>query len=99
MPVGRLRCEIHRVALRYGKSAVDETVPQTYVPGVATAGLRPAVVARAYRSLAPVHREILTETVFRERSVNEAAALLGLSVDEVKVRVYHALRALRDAVG
>ncbi|MFP3965963.1 hypothetical protein SMC26_26880 [Actinomadura fulvescens] len=78
---------------------VDETVVQAYVPGVADGGLRPAVVARAYRALAPVHREILTETVFRERSVNEAAVTLGLSVDEVKVRVYQALCALRTALG
>ncbi|MFG2002908.1 sigma factor-like helix-turn-helix DNA-binding protein [Spirillospora sp. NPDC048911] len=87
------------MTLRYGKSAIDETVAQTFVPGgVADAGIRPAVVARAYRTLDPVHREILTETVFRERSVNEAAATLGLPVDVVKVRVYQALRALRAAL-
>jgi DNA-directed RNA polymerase specialized sigma24 family protein len=56
-------------------------------------------VARAFRSLQPAHRQILTETVFRERSVNEAAVSLGLPVDEVKSRVYHALRALHNALG
>jgi DNA-directed RNA polymerase specialized sigma24 family protein len=61
--------------------------------------MRPAVVARAFQALPSAHREILTETVFRDRSVNEAAALLGVPVDVVKVRVYHALRALNVALG
>jgi DNA-directed RNA polymerase specialized sigma24 family protein len=77
-------CEIRGVAPR-----------NVYAP----ATRRPASVARAFRSLQPAHREILTETVFRERSVNEAATTLGLPVDEVKVRVYHALRELHNALG
>ncbi|MEU5884250.1 sigma factor-like helix-turn-helix DNA-binding protein [Spirillospora sp. NPDC047279] len=79
------------MALRYGKNAVDEMSATATAPG-------PAVVARALRSLAPVHREILDQTVFRERSVNEAAASLGVPVDVVKVRVYEALSALRLAL-
>lgn len=59
------------------------------------AGTAPAAVARAFHALPSAHREILTETVFRERSVNQAAAALGVSVDVVKARVYDALRALR----
>lgn len=66
-----------------------------YAPATA----RPASVARAFRSLQPAHREILTETVFRDRSVNEAAVSLGLPVGEVKARVYHALRALHNELG
>ncbi|MEW2357668.1 sigma factor-like helix-turn-helix DNA-binding protein [Spirillospora sp. NPDC029432] len=60
--------------------------------------VRPVSVARAFRALPTAHREILNETVFRERSVNEAAVSLGVPVDEVKARVYHALRALRVAL-
>lgn len=56
------------------------------------------VVARAFRGLPAVHREVLAETVFRDRSVNEAAASLGVPVEVVKVRVYQALRALSAAL-
>jgi DNA-directed RNA polymerase specialized sigma24 family protein len=80
------------VALRTGKNG------DTYAPGLLGERERPVSVARAYRALPTAHREILNETVFRERSVNEAAATLGISVDEVKARVYHALRALRVAL-
>ncbi len=69
------------------------------VPGSPGERMRQAVVARAFRTLPPAHREILTETVFRDRSVNEAAAALGVPVDVVKIRVYEALRALHAALG
>ncbi|TYB43104.1 hypothetical protein FXF69_30080 [Actinomadura chibensis] len=66
-------------------------------PGAAGERTRSAVVARAFQALPSAHREILVETVFRDRSVNEAAASLGLPVDVVKLRVYQALRALSAA--
>ncbi|MEU8340763.1 sigma factor-like helix-turn-helix DNA-binding protein [Spirillospora sp. NPDC048832] len=80
------------MALRMGKHTGSSG------PGSAGQRMRPAVVARAFQGLPSAHREILTETVFRDRSVNEAAASLGVPVDVVKVRVYHALRALSAAV-
>ncbi|GAA3819717.1 sigma-70 family RNA polymerase sigma factor [Sphaerisporangium flaviroseum] len=60
--------------------------------------LRQVVVSEALKSLSPAHREILNETILRDRSVNEAAALLGIPVGTVKSRVYYALRALRVAL-
>ncbi|WUI02035.1 hypothetical protein OHR68_09560 [Spirillospora sp. NBC_00431] len=80
------------MALRMGKSA------GSFAPGAPGERVRPAVVARAFRALPSAHREILTETVFRDRSVNEAAVSLGVPVDVVKLRVYHALRALNSAL-
>ncbi len=80
------------MALRTGKNI------EAHLPRTAGKSGRPVSVARAFRALPSAHREILTETVFRERSVNEAAASLGIPVDEVKARVYHALRALRVAM-
>ena len=80
------------MALRMGKDT------GSFVSGMPGRRMRPAVVARAYQALPSTHREILTETVFRDRSVNEAAASLGVPVDVVKVRVYHALRALSAAL-
>ncbi|WUH97216.1 sigma-70 family RNA polymerase sigma factor [Spirillospora sp. NBC_00431] len=60
--------------------------------------LRKVVVAEALESLSPAHREALTETVLRDRTVNQAAEYLGIPVGTVKSRVYYALRALRVAL-
>jgi RNA polymerase sigma factor (sigma-70 family) len=57
--------------------------------------LRKVVVAEALQALSPAHREVLSETVLRDRTVNEAAEVLGIPVGTVKSRVYYALRALR----
>jgi RNA polymerase sigma-70 factor (ECF subfamily) len=54
------------------------------------------VVTDALRDLSPAHREILVETYLRDRTVNEAAKLLGLPIDTAKSRVYYALRSLRS---
>jgi RNA polymerase sigma-70 factor (ECF subfamily) len=60
--------------------------------------LRKVVVAEALRALSPPHREVLTETVLRDRTVTQAAEVLGIPVGTVKSRVYYALRALRVAL-
>ncbi|MEW2358373.1 sigma-70 family RNA polymerase sigma factor [Spirillospora sp. NPDC029432] len=60
--------------------------------------LRKVVVAEALRALSAPHREVLTETVLRDRTVNQAAEVLGIPVGTVKSRVYYALRALRVAL-
>jgi RNA polymerase sigma-70 factor, ECF subfamily len=57
--------------------------------------LRQVVIAEALNGLSRDHHEVLTETVMRRRTVNEAADILGLPVSIVKSRVYYALRALR----
>jgi RNA polymerase sigma-70 factor, ECF subfamily len=57
--------------------------------------LRKVVVAEALQALSPAHREVLNETILRDRTVNEAAAVLGIPVGTVKSRVYYAIRALR----
>ena len=57
--------------------------------------LRKVVVTEALQLLSPAHREVLSETILRDRTVNEAAEVLGIPVGTVKSRVYYALRALR----
>ncbi len=57
--------------------------------------LRRVTVADALQALSPAHREVLNETILRDRTVNEAAEILGIPVGTVKSRVYYALRALR----
>ncbi len=56
------------------------------------------VVVEAMQALSAAHREILNETILRDRSVNDAAETLGIPVGTVKSRVYYALRALRLAL-
>ncbi|SDR29825.1 RNA polymerase sigma-70 factor, ECF subfamily [Thermostaphylospora chromogena] len=60
--------------------------------------LRQVVVSDALKSLSPAHRQILNETILRDRSVNEAAKVLGIPVGTVKSRVYYAIRAARIAL-
>ena len=57
--------------------------------------LRSVIVADAMLELSPAHREVLNETILRDRTVNEAADVLGIPVGTVKSRVYYAIRALR----
>jgi RNA polymerase sigma-70 factor (ECF subfamily) len=47
------------------------------------------------RDLSPAHRQIINETILRDRSVNQAAEALGIPVGTVKSRVYYAMRALQ----
>ena len=56
---------------------------------------RRLLVADALRALSPLHRELLNETILRDRTVNQAAEVLGVPVGTVKSRVYYALRALQ----
>jgi RNA polymerase sigma-70 factor, ECF subfamily len=57
--------------------------------------LRKLLMAEALQSLTPAHREVLNETILRDRTVNQAAEVLGIPVGTVKSRVYYALKALR----
>jgi len=56
------------------------------------------VVAEAMNGLTEEHREAILETYLRDRTVGEAAAVLGVPPGTVKSRVYYALRALRRAL-
>jgi RNA polymerase sigma-70 factor, ECF subfamily len=57
--------------------------------------LRKVIVTEALQALSAAHREVLNETILRDRTVNEAAEVLGIPVGTVKSRVYYALKALR----
>lgn len=60
--------------------------------------LRSVVVSEALMSLSAAHREVLTETILADRTVNEAAEKLQIPVGTVKSRIYYAVRALRVAL-
>jgi RNA polymerase sigma-70 factor (ECF subfamily) len=59
---------------------------------------RRMIVAEAMQVLSPLHRQVLNETILRDRTVNQAAEVLGIPVGTVKSRVYYALRALQVAL-
>ena len=73
----------------------DDMVENTPVSDATEDLLRKVVMAEALRLLSPAHREVLNETILRDRTVNQAAETLGIPVGTVKSRVYYALRALR----
>ena len=56
------------------------------------------VLAEALGRLTPDHRRALVEVAIRERTVNEAAALLGVPPGTIKSRLFYALKALRLAL-
>jgi RNA polymerase sigma-70 factor (ECF subfamily) len=60
--------------------------------------LRLMTISDAFQDLSDAHREVLVETYFRGRTVNEAAEELGLPQGTVRSRVFYALRALRNAL-
>ncbi|MFB9251998.1 sigma-70 family RNA polymerase sigma factor [Sphaerisporangium melleum] len=56
------------------------------------------VVSEALYSLSPEHREALVQTYLHDRTINEAAEVLGVPPGTVKSRVYYALRALQKTM-
>ena len=57
------------------------------------------VVLDALNKLSRDHRNVLVELYYRGRSVAEAAQVLGIPPGTVKSRTFHALRAMRGAMG
>lgn len=56
------------------------------------------VVATALDALTDLHRQVLRELYFEQRTVAETAEALGIPKGTVKSRSFYALRALRDAL-
>ena len=54
-------------------------------------------VADALEAISAEHRAVIVELYYRDRSVAEAARVLGIPEGTVKSRAYYALRALRVA--
>ncbi|MGW1563641.1 sigma-70 family RNA polymerase sigma factor [Streptomyces sp. NPDC002144] len=57
------------------------------------------ILREAFKSLSIKHREVLYETYYTGRTTREVALVLGIPAGTVKSRLYHAVRALRMALG
>lgn len=56
--------------------------------------MSPNAAAQALCRITGQHREIIVETYFRGRTINEAARLLGIPTETASSRLYYALREL-----
>lgn len=90
----RIVVDDHRRKQARPAEAGDELLPHLPAPDDTAASLQRLMVQEALSELSPAHRQVLNETILRDRTVNQAAQALGLPVGTVKSRVYYALRAL-----
>lgn len=72
-----------------------EGLENAWVPDASDSTLSAIVVSEALLTLSEEHREALLQTYVKDRTINEAAEVLGVPPGTVKSRVYYALRALR----
>jgi RNA polymerase sigma-70 factor (ECF subfamily) len=90
----RIVIDEHRRKEARPAEAGEGTVADLAVDDDAAATVLRVAVADAMRQLTFSHRQILNETILRDRTVNQAAKALGIPVGTVKSRVYYALRVL-----
>ncbi|GIH96907.1 sigma-70 family RNA polymerase sigma factor [Planobispora siamensis] len=65
------------------------------VPDGSEQALEAMLVAEALRDLSQEHREVIEHTYLRDRTISEAAEILGIPPGTVKSRLYYGIRALR----
>jgi RNA polymerase sigma-70 factor (ECF subfamily) len=62
------------------------------------ASQRTAVLRQCLERLSPAHREIIDLVYYHEKSVEEAAAVVGVSAATVKTRMFYARRRLAECL-
>ncbi|MGI8869396.1 MAG: sigma-70 family RNA polymerase sigma factor [Mycobacteriales bacterium] len=77
---------------------VTDALPERSSSDESDATLQSWLVADALGRLSAQHREVIVACYFQDRSVNDAAALLGVPAGTIKSRSHYALRALRLAL-
>ncbi len=81
---------------------LDEAMAETIADRASTAqetleaAERNAVLRRCLAQLSPAHREIIDLVYYHERSVEEVAAIVGISAATVKTRMFYARRRLAE---
>jgi RNA polymerase sigma-70 factor, ECF subfamily len=80
--------------------AVSETIPDPAITADETldAGERSAVLRQCLERLSPAHREIIDLVYYHDKSVEEAAAIVGIPAATVKTRMFYARRRLGELV-
>jgi len=73
----------------------EDSIADVAVDDESTATLLRVAVADAMQVLSRAHREVVSETILRDRTACQAAEVLGIPVGTVKSRLYYALRALQ----
>ncbi|MFH7600076.1 sigma-70 family RNA polymerase sigma factor [Streptomyces racemochromogenes] len=95
----RLAIDARRARMSRPQEVEPDALEQAPAPEDAVAGSVTAIdVRRAVGSLGREHRDVLMQVYFRDRSVAEAAAELGIPAGTVKSRTHYALRALRKGL-
>ena len=90
----RIVIDEHRRRRSRPAQASDSDVADRPVDDETTATLLRVAVADAMRELSFAHRQVLRETILRDRSIYQAAEILGIPVGTAKSRLHHAMRAL-----
>jgi RNA polymerase sigma-70 factor, ECF subfamily len=94
----RIVIDEHRGVQARPQEAYDQDLTRFAQSDETDQVLRRMTITAAFKTLSPVHREIILATYFRGRTVPEAAEELGVPLGTAKSRVYYALRALREAL-
>jgi RNA polymerase sigma-70 factor (ECF subfamily) len=92
--IDRTRARASR-PMEVAESPVTPPLEHDHADGVVNS----MVVLAALDKLSDDHRNVLVELYYRGRSVAEAAQALGIPPGTVKSRSFHALRAMRTAMG
>jgi RNA polymerase sigma-70 factor (ECF subfamily) len=90
----RLVIDEHRRRKARPTVAATDIVAELPVGDDTAAIVLRVAVASAMGQLTFSHRQVLNETIFRDRTAHQAAAALGIPVGTVKSRVHYALRVL-----
>src|SRR5262245_17958519 len=81
-------------------AAMAEAMPDSAITAEDSveASERSAVLRRCLERLSPAHREIIDLVYYHEKSVDEVAAIIGVSAATVKTRMFYARRRLAELV-
>lgn len=77
------------------KEVAESSVNQASVDDHAPSVIEGMVIHQAIAALSPIHREILVEIYYRDRTVSDAAHVLDIPEGTVRSRIFYAMRALR----
>ncbi|MDX6329480.1 MAG: polymerase sigma-70 factor, subfamily [Streptomycetaceae bacterium] len=94
----RLVIDGHRSRMARPPEASPAALDQLPAEDELDRSLRLMTISDALEDLTDAHRQVLIETYFKGRTVNEAAAELGVPPGTVRSRVFYALRSLKIAL-